>query len=91
LHDTAFFEKAGIPAIALISSGFKPQAQYQAKSLGLEGAARIFIQHPIQDQTTEELCQKADNVFKHVVERLLTSDDWTEVTLSETAAPGCNT
>lgn len=78
MHDIAFFEKAGIPAVALLSDAFKPQAQYQAKSLGLETAARVFVKHPISDQTTSAIHQKADDVYAAVIERLISVDGWTK-------------
>lgn len=78
MHDIAYFEKAGIPAVALLSDAFKPQAQYQAKSLGLESAARVFVKHPISDQTTSAIYQKADSVYAAVVERLISVNGWTK-------------
>lgn len=86
MHDIAFFEKAGVPAVALLSDAFKPQAQYQAKSLGLQQAARVFVKHPISDQTTEAIHQKADDVYSIVLERLLSDKDWTEQKDDESSA-----
>lgn len=51
MHDVAALEKAGIPAVGLISSGFVSQARYQAAKLGFEGASQVFVEHPISDQT----------------------------------------
>ena len=42
------------------------KAQYQAKALGLEDAPRVFVQHPISDQTPAQLHAKADAVFEKV-------------------------
>lgn len=91
MHDTAAFERAGIPAVPLLSNAFKPQAQYQAKSLGLENAARVFVQHPISDQSTKSIHQKADDVFELVTERLISADGWTEQNDDGVATPECNT
>ena len=33
----------GVLKVALVSDAFKPQAQFQAKALGLENAARVFV------------------------------------------------
>lgn len=66
-------EKAGIPSIALLSSEFKGQAEYQAQKLGLAQVPRAFVQHPISDQTEAQLVAKADAVFEQVVE-VLTKD-----------------
>lgn len=70
MHDGAYFESKGLPSVALVSDAFKPQAQYQAKSLGLEKAARVFIQHPISDQTDAQLHSKADAAYAAVTEAL---------------------
>jgi len=78
LHDIASFEKAKVPAVAILSSQFKPQAEYQAASLGLKDAARVFVQHPISDQSVEAIHKKADNIFSLVIERLVSTEDWTE-------------
>lgn len=74
MHDGAFFESKGIPSVALVSDAFKPQAQYQAKALGLEDAPRVFVQHPISDQTPAQLHAKADAVFEKVAEALTSND-----------------
>jgi len=74
MHDGAFFESKGIPSVALVSDAFKPQAQFQAKALGLENAARVFVPHPISDQTASQLHAKADAVFEQVVEALTSND-----------------
>jgi len=95
LHDISFFEKAGLPAVALLSNAFKPQAQYQAKSLGLSDAARVFVQHPISDQNTASIHQKADAVFPLVEERLLSTEGWTQEkddgSSTDLPGPDCST
>ena len=65
-HDGAFFESAGIPSVALVSDAFKPQAQFQASNLGLQDQARVYVSHPISDQTPAALHAKADKVFDKV-------------------------
>jgi len=70
MHDGAHFEEEGVPSAVLVSDAFKPQAQYQAKSLGLQNAARVFIKHPISDQTREQLRGKAEKAYAEVVAAL---------------------
>lgn len=74
MHDTAALEKRGLPAVALISSGFAPQAEYQALSLGIEACRRLFVQHPISDATPAEIAAKADRVYDQVVSCLTTDE-----------------
>lgn len=70
LHDTALYEKAGKPAAALVSSGFMPQAAYQAKNLGLMDAQVTFVQHPISDNTQAQVEAKAEAALESIVEQL---------------------
>ncbi len=47
-------EGRGIPAGYIASSEFIDAAKAQSKSLGAEPAS-VFVQHPIQDRTDEEM------------------------------------
>lgn len=88
MHDVAFFERQGLASVALLSSAFAPQAQYQATSLGLEGAVKLFVAHPISDQTLEQMIKKADSVYEDVV-RALSSDDVPRPVISESGEVEC--
>eukprot|EP00038_Savillea_parva_P025104 m.46244 g.46244 ORF g.46244 m.46244 type:complete len:96 (-) comp6735_c1_seq1:106-393(-) len=70
MHDTAELEAAGIPSVGIYSSAFERQAAFQAEKLGFEAAARLFIQHPISDQTDEQLKTKAESVIDGIVSAL---------------------
>eukprot|EP00656_Telonema_subtile_P006052 TRINITY_DN1277_c0_g1_i2.p2 TRINITY_DN1277_c0_g1~~TRINITY_DN1277_c0_g1_i2.p2 ORF type:complete len:108 (+),score=47.87 TRINITY_DN1277_c0_g1_i2:78-401(+) len=83
-HDCCFFEEAGIPAVGLLSSQFEAQAEYQAGQLGAENIDRVFVQHPISDQTTEQLHAKADAAMVQIVEGLLSN---TTISKISTMAP----
>jgi hypothetical protein len=74
LHDTVWFEIQGTPAVSIASSEFEDAAETQAKALGMDGARRVFVAHPIQDATDDEMRQKADAVVDEVV-RALTEND----------------
>ena len=71
MHDTVWFEIQGIPAVTVASEEFKDAATTQAEALGLPEAARVFVKHPIQDATDEEMRAKADDVFEQIVKALL--------------------
>ena len=45
-------------------------AEVQSKALGLPEAPRVFVPHPIQDATDEELRAKADAIVDQVIEAL---------------------
>ncbi|MCZ2111463.1 MAG: hypothetical protein LC118_18185 [Dehalococcoidia bacterium] len=71
MHDTTWFEIQGIPSVFIASSEFIDAADVQAKSLGLPDVRRIFVPHPIQDATDDEMCAKADAVVEQVLGALL--------------------
>jgi hypothetical protein len=74
LHDTVWFEIQGRPALTIASSEFVDAAETQATALGMDGAIRLFVPHPIQDATDDEMRAKADAVVDAVI-AALTRDD----------------
>lgn len=70
MHDTVWFEIHGKPAVSIASSEFVDAAETQAKALGMVDARRLFVPHPIQDATDEEMREKADGVVDAVIEAL---------------------
>ena len=52
------------------STPFEDAAQKQADALGLD-VARVFVPHPIQDRTDEEMHELADLVFEKVLDALI--------------------
>jgi hypothetical protein len=71
VHDTTWFEIQGIPAVFLASTEFIDAADVQARALGLPDVRRIFVPHPIQDATDEEMRAKADAVIDDIVAALV--------------------
>ncbi len=59
-----------MPAVCIASSEFQDAATVQAEALGMAEARRIFVPHPIQDATDEELRAKADACVDAVVAAL---------------------
>ena len=55
LRDVLEFEAAGRPAVLLASSVLEAAAADQARRLGQPAARRVFVAHPIQDRTDDEL------------------------------------
>ena len=54
----------------IASTPFEDAAQNQADALGLD-VARVFVPHPIQDRTDEEMHELADLVFEKVLDALI--------------------
>jgi hypothetical protein len=70
LHDTVWFEIQGTPSVSIASSEFVDAAATQAEALGMASAERVFVDHPIQDATDDEMRAKADAVFAAVIAAL---------------------
>ena len=55
------------------SSTFVDAARVQAEALGLPDLKRVFVPHPIQDATDEEMVGKADAIVEEIVAALVES------------------
>lgn len=71
MHDTTWFEIQGIPSVFVASTEFVDAAQAQADALGLPEVRRIFVPHPIQDATDEEMQAKADAAVDELIAALI--------------------
>lgn len=71
MHDTTWFEVQGKPSVFIASSAFVDAAEKQAAALGLPEVRRIFVPHPIQDATDDEMRAKADAIVDQVIEALV--------------------
>jgi len=71
VHDTVWFEVQGIPSVFIASSEFVEAAEAQARALGLPEVRRVFVPHPIQDATDEEIQAKADAVLDEALGALV--------------------
>jgi len=71
VHDTVWFEIQGKPAVFVASSAFVDAAETQAQALGLPEVRRVFVPHPIQDATDEEMRAKAAAAFAAIVAALV--------------------
>jgi hypothetical protein len=70
VHDTADLERRGIPSAYVATVEFVDGADAQAKALGFEHSP-IYVEHPIQDRTDDEMTAIADAAFEAVVGQLL--------------------
>ncbi len=58
-----------MPGVFIASSEFVDAAAAQAKALGFD-AARVFVAHPIQDRTDDEMRALADAALDEIVAAL---------------------
>jgi hypothetical protein len=70
LHDTISLENLGIPAVPVATTEFMAPARIQAGALGRAGFDAIYVPHPIQDQTPQQIAARADEVAGEIVRRL---------------------
>ncbi|HEY6967594.1 MAG TPA: hypothetical protein VJA94_00080 [Candidatus Angelobacter sp.] len=70
MHDTVRLENLGIPAVAVATTEFMTPARVQAGALGRPGFDAVYVPHPIQDQTPEQITARADGVAEEIVLRL---------------------
>lgn len=59
MHDIVNLESLGLPGVMIASTEFVDAADVQARALGAD-PARVFVAHPIQDRTDDELRELAD-------------------------------
>ena len=69
MHDIADFEGRGIPGVGVASTEFIEAAAAQSKSLGFDPAV-VFVQHPIQDRTDDEVRGLADEAFDGIIKNI---------------------
>lgn len=66
MHDITNLERSGIPAVFVASAPFVDAAAHQAERLGFN-AARVFVEHPIQDRTDDEMYAIADACIEELI------------------------
>ena len=69
----ADLESRGVPSVGVATTEFIDAAEVQAKALGTD-PAYVFIPHPVQDRTDDELRALADQHSDAIVALLLKGD-----------------
>jgi hypothetical protein len=72
VHDIVDLERRGIPSVFVASSEFVEAAIAQSAALGAD-PARVFVPHPIQDRTDDEMRALADAAVDEIVAALTLS------------------
>jgi hypothetical protein len=70
VHDIVGLEGLGIPGVMVASDQFVEAAAVQARALGAD-PARVFVAHPIQDRTDDEVRALADAAYDRIVAALV--------------------
>jgi hypothetical protein len=66
VHDIVNLEAAGRPGVFVASTEFVDAAAAQSRALGAAPAA-VFVPHPIQDRTDDELRRLADDAIEEIL------------------------
>jgi len=69
VHDVTDLEGRGVPGVIVASAEFVDAAAAQARALGAETAC-VFVPHPIQDRTDEEMRALADGAAEAILRAL---------------------
>jgi hypothetical protein len=59
----------GIPGISVVTAEFRNALEAQSSALGFEPAV-LFVPHPIQNRTRDELTKIADNIIEPALKML---------------------
>jgi hypothetical protein len=70
LCDLVHLERRGIPAVGIATAPFADEAVAQARLLGMPDARMLYIPHPVQLLSDDELADRADTVFPDVLAAL---------------------
>ena len=72
MHDIVDLERRGVPGVFVASTEFIDAAAAQSTALGFEPAS-VFVPHPIQDRTDDEMRALADAAFDQIVAEVTSS------------------
>jgi hypothetical protein len=72
VHDIVDLERRGVPGVFIASTEFIDAAAAQSTALGFEPAS-VFVPHPIQDRTDDEMRALADAAFDQIVAEVTSS------------------
>lgn len=67
MHDLAALEASGVTATFVASSEFVTATDAQARALGFAAVPAVYVAHPIQDRTDEEMAALADEALPRVI------------------------
>ena len=69
MHDIVDLETRGIPSVFVATTEFVDGAERQAQALGFDPAA-VYVSHPVQDRTDEEMRAMAEEALAKLVASL---------------------
>ena len=73
MHDAVSSERAGTPALGVMTSRFVSAAELMSNVLGAPGYKFAVIDHPVSSASDTELANKAEKVIELIDELILRS------------------
>ena len=70
MHDINNLELRGIPSLFVASSEFEEATRAQSEALGFAAPA-VFVPHPIQDRSDEEMRAIADEAVARILAKVI--------------------
>lgn len=70
MHDITDLESRGLPGVFVASTEFEQAAAAQATALGFDPAV-VFVPHPIQDRTDDEIIALADAALEAILQQIV--------------------
>ena len=70
MQDIDELDSRGIPGVVVLSEEFETGAQRWIELHGFE-AATVFVRHPIQPLTDDEVWGRADDAFDHILRTIV--------------------
>ena len=75
MYDLVRLERRQIPAVGIATTPFADEAVEQARLLSMPGCRMLYVPHPVQLLTSEELDGLADAAFPDIVQALTTRSE----------------
>ena len=66
MHDITDLESRGVVSVGVVTELFRDGAEAQNRTLAFDPAV-VYVSHPIQDRTNEELERLADDALAAIV------------------------
>jgi hypothetical protein len=68
-HDLNDLDKKGVAGVSVLTTEFEQAFQSQKAAIGLDAAA-VYVPHPLQNQTTQELHAWADKAIDQILQAI---------------------
>lgn len=70
MYDLVHLERRDVPSVGIATEPFTDEAIEQARLLGMPDCRVLYVPHPVQLLTDEQLAGRADAVFPAIVAAL---------------------